>query len=133
MSEGHSEYYFDYNDRYGIKNNRAWIPTAIILSLIFGAWLLWSANHHARPALSYELIAFDNKDPRNIEIRYSITRRDLSRDAICVLVARNYDKDIVGQVEERFTAQDPAQQVRTVRIPSRDDAVNASVTTCYLK
>ena len=133
MSEGQSEYYFDYNDRYGIKSNRAWIPTATVLSLIFGAWLIWSASHHARPALSYELIAFDNKDPRNIEIRYSITRRDLSRDAICVLVARNYDKDVVGQVEERFTSQDQAQQVRTVTIPSRDDAVNASVTTCYLK
>ena len=132
MSEGHSEYYFDYNDRYGVKNQKAWIPYAIIIGILFGGWLMWSALHHARPAISYEVISFDNKDPRNIELRYSVTRRDTSQSATCVLAALNYDKVLVGQIEETINPVGPSYQERITYIPSRDDAVNAKVVTCYL-
>jgi hypothetical protein len=123
---------FDYNDRYGIKSQRAWVPYAVVLGLLFGTWLMWSALHHARPAISHELIAFDNKNPRNTEIRYTVTRRDSSQSATCVLVARNYDKSIVGQVEDQIPASGESTIMRITHIPSRDDAVNASVISCTL-
>lgn len=133
MSEGMSEYYFDYNDRYGIKNQRAWIPTAIILAIIFGGWLLWSAADHARPHISSTLISFSTTDPRNTKIRYTVTRRDASQPAMCVLVARDYDKSVVGQVEDQIPAAAQSTVERTITIPSRADAVNASVVSCYIK
>jgi hypothetical protein len=133
MSEGMSEYYFDYNDRYGVKNNRAWIPVAIILAILFGGWLLWSAADHSRPEISKSLISFSTSDPRNTEIRYTVTRRDSSIKAICVLVARDYDKAIVGQIDDLIPAAAQSTIERRVTIPSRADAVNASVVSCYLK
>ncbi len=132
MSEGMSEYYFDYNDRYGVKNQRAWVPTAIVLAIIFGGWLLWAGSHHARPAISTQLISFDNTDPRKIEVRYSVTRRDSTQPAICTLVARNYDKIVVGQIDDRISAGEPSYTEHLVTIPSRDNAVNASVISCRL-
>lgn len=133
MSEGMSEYYFDYNDRYGIKNQRAWIPTAILLSILFGGWLLWSAADHSRPRISSTLISFATTDPRKTEIRYTVTRRDASQPAICVLVARDYDKSVVGQVEDQIPPASESTVERTITIPSRADAVNASVVSCYIK
>lgn len=132
MSEGMSEYYFDYNDRYGVKNQRAWIPTAIVLAIIFGGWLLWSSNYHARPAISSQLISFDNGDPRKISVRYSITRRDETHPATCTLVARNFEKIVVGQIDDHITAREGRYVEHTVTIPSRDDAVNAAVISCRL-
>ena len=122
---------FDFNDRYGVRNQRAWVPYALSFFLIGGGWLLWAAFHHAEPAISHTLVAFDNTDPRNTEIRFIVTRRDPSLPATCIVAARDFDKVIVGQVVTRIPASDGAIE-RTVTIPSRADAVNAGVTTCYL-
>ena len=122
---------FDFNDRYGVRNQRAWVPYALSFLLIGGGWLLWAALHHAEPAISQSLVAFDNSDPRNTEIRFIVTRRDPSAPATCIVAARDFDKVIVGQVVTRIPASSGAVE-RTVTIPSRADAVNAGVSTCYL-
>ena len=122
---------FDYNDRYGVRSERAWVPYALSFILIGGVWILWAGLHHAEPAISYSVIAFDNTDPRNTQLRYSITRRDSSKPAICTLAARDIDKVIVGQLDDQIPASDGAIE-RTVTIPSRADAVNAGVIACYL-
>ena len=122
---------FDYNDRYGVRSERAWVPYALSFVLIGGAWILWAGLHHAEPAISYSVIAFDNTDPRNTQLRYSITRRDSSKPAICTLAARDIDKVIVGQLDDQIPASDGAIE-RTVTIPSRADAVNAGITSCRL-
>jgi len=129
MSE--AERQFDFNDRYGIRNQRAWLPYALSFLIIGGGWLIWAALHHAEPEISHSLVAFDNSEPRNIEIRYIVTRRDPSASATCILVARDFEKVIVGQIVDRIPASQSAIE-RTVKIPSRADAVNASITTCYL-
>jgi hypothetical protein len=122
---------FDYNDRYGVRSERAWIPYALSFILIGGVWILWAGLHHAEPAISYSVIAFDNTDPRNTQLRYSITRRDSSKPAICTIAARDIDKVIVGQLDDQIPASDGAIE-RTVTIPSRADAVNAGITSCRL-
>ena len=122
---------FNYNDRYGVRSERAWVPYALSFILIGGAWILWAGLHHAEPAISYSVIAFDNTDPRNTQLRYSITRRDSSKPAICTIAARDIDKVIVGQLDDQIPASDGAIE-RTVTIPSRADAVNAGITSCRL-
>lgn len=126
-----AESQFDFNDRYGVRSQRAWLPYALSFLLIGGGWLMWAALHHAEPAISYSLIAFDNSDPRNTEIRFVLTRRDPSAPATCILAARDLDKVIVGEIVDHIPASKGAIE-RTVVIPSRADAVNAGITTCYL-
>ena len=122
---------FDYNDRYGIRKQRAWLPYALSFLIIGGAWIIWAGIHHAEPAVSADLIAFNNEDPRNTEIRYIVTRRDPSREATCIVTARDFDKVIVGQISDVVPASSGAVE-RIVTIPSRADAVNAGVTSCRL-
>ena len=122
---------FDFNDRYGIRKQRAWLPYALSFLIIGGAWIIWAGIHHAEPAVSADLIAFNNQDPRNTEIRYIVTRRDSSREATCIVTARDIDKVIVGQISDLIPASSGAVE-RVVTIPSRADAVNAGVTSCRL-
>lgn len=131
MTLDSSQYHFDYNDRYGIRQQRAWLPYALSFLIIGGAWIIWAGIHHAEPAASADLIAFNNQDPRNTEIRYIVTRRDSSREATCIVTARDIDKVIVGQISDVIPASSGAVE-RVVTIPSRADAVNAGVTSCRL-
>lgn len=122
---------FDFNDRYGVRPQRAWVPYALSFAIIGGAWLIWAGVHHAEPEIAHTLVAFDNADPRNTEIRYIITRRDPSQLATCIITARDFDKVVVGQIVDQIPATSGAIE-RTVTIPSRADAVNAGVESCYL-
>jgi hypothetical protein len=122
---------FDYNDRYGVRNQRAWVPYALSFLIIGGAWTIWAGLHQSEPRISYSLVAFNNEDPRNTEIRYIINRRDPSQPAICSIAARDFYKVIVGQIEDRIPASAGPVE-RTVTIPSRADAVNAGVISCYI-
>ena len=122
---------FDYNDRYGVRNQRAWVPYALSFLIIGSAWTIWAGLHQSEPRISYSLISFNNEDPRNTEIRYIVTRRDPSQPAICSIAARDFYKVIVGQIEDRIPASDGPIE-RTVTIPSRADAVNAGVISCYI-
>lgn len=131
MPKEPAQSHFDYNDRYGIRPRRAWLPYAIALLISGVVWTVWAGVHQAVPAISSKLLAFDNADKRNIEIRYILTREDPSLPATCILSARDFDKVIVGQIIDRIPASQGVVE-RAVRIPSRADAVNASVTTCYL-
>lgn len=132
MSDDNFQDEFDYNDRYGIRPARAWVPYAIVIALVGGIWLTWAGLHHAQPTISYQLLSFNNQDPRNIEIRYIVTRDDPSMSATCILASRDFDKVIVGQITDHIDAGTEASIERTIRIASRADAVNAGITTCYL-
>ena len=81
----YNESQFDFNDRYGIKPQRTWVKYAAAFLVAGIAWVIWAGLHHARPELSQQLISFENSDPRNPTIRYSIERRDKSAVVICTL------------------------------------------------
>ena len=131
MPKEPAQSHFDYNVRYGIRPRRAWLPYAVALLISGVIWTIWAGVHQAVPAISSKLLAFDNTDRRNIEIRYILNREDPSLSATCILNARNFDKAIVGQIIDRIPPSTGAVE-RTVRIPSRGDAVNAAIATCYL-
>lgn len=131
MSSDDAQSHFDFNDRYGIRPQRRWLPYAISLLILGTAWIFWAGLHQAVPAISSQLVAFDNENPRKVEIRYILTRRDSSLSATCILVARDFDKAIVGQVIDHIPATSGAVE-RTISIATRADAVNASISQCYL-
>jgi hypothetical protein len=127
----YNESQFDYNDRYGIKPSRIWIKYATIFTLVGGAWILWAGLHHSNPDLRTQLISFSTDDPRNPEIRYSIQRKSGSDVVVCTLTARDYDKNIVGQIEETIPAGDTYIELTTA-IPTRADAVNTGIERCLI-
>jgi len=120
-------------ERYGknyYSSSRWKIPAALV-ALIGIPWLLWSAGFHSSPNIREELIAFKVIDERSIEITYLVERnaKDLSME--CILVARDFDKNVVGEVIDEFSPNPaPRQEVRTRTIPTRSLAVNADVISC---
>ncbi|CAN2175474.1 Protein of unknown function DUF4307 [Candidatus Nanopelagicaceae bacterium] len=128
----YNESQFDYNDRYGIKPKSAWVKYAVTLLVAGVAWVAWAGLHYARPALSQDLISFENSDPRNPTIRYSINREDGNAVVICTLTARDFDKNVVGQVDDVIEAGDNSLE-RNVAIPTRADAVNVGITRCRIR
>jgi hypothetical protein len=123
---------FDFNDRYGIRTSRAWVSYAVAFALLGGGWLIWSALDHADPKVSSSLISFNVSDPRKVEIRYSVTRRDGAQPVTCTVVARDYDVNVVGQLDDVIPAGARSVE-RSLTIPTRADAVNAAVIRCFIK
>lgn len=123
---------FDYNDRYGIRSGRNWIAPAIFFAVIGGAWLLWAGIHHSNPELRSELISFSVASDREISIRYSLQRSDSETPVLCTLVARDIDKEVVGQIDDLIEAGD-VSITRVTPIPTRSAAVTATVTQCRYK
>ena len=120
-------------ERYGIKarSKRRFIYAGIFLSLV-AAWFIWSGFNAANPALRSELVSFAVIDDQSISISYKITVRDLSKQHSCSLVARDIDKNTVGQVEDVMPGQSllPGANLRTVEITTRLPAVNAGIASC---
>ena len=120
---------FDYNDRYGIKPAARWRPVAAVILVVGLIWLLWAGLHHARPEITFRLISFTVTDSREIFIRYEATRRDENRELTCTLVARDFDKLIVGQIDDLIPAG-KSYIDRTTPIPTRNLAATATVLRC---
>ena len=128
----YNESQFDYNNRYGIKPKSSWVKYAVALLVAGLAWVFWAGLHHSRPALSQKLIAFENSDPRKPTIRYSIERRDANAVVICTLTARDFDKNVVGQLDDVIAAGENSVE-RTVAIPTRAEAVNVGIARCRIR
>ncbi|MEI6041885.1 MAG: DUF4307 domain-containing protein [Actinomycetes bacterium] len=118
-------------ERYGITEKRfpSWLVSAVLITLIGGTWLAWSANHFSRPEVRANLISFKAIDAKSIEVRYSITFKTLARAHQCRLIAHDYDAIVVGEVMDQFPAGAPSQ-TRIVQIPTRLLAVNAGIDGC---
>lgn len=121
---------FSYEQRYG-KARSQWKRAAIGLSLIFLAWLVWAGVHHANPAIRYTLISFAPQSSTSIEIRYEVVRSNPAKSVTCTLVARDIDKNIVGEINQVFSGMAKRSEQSTL-IPTRAQPVNATISRCYL-
>jgi len=65
-------------------------------------------------------------------VRYSVTRLDKNQPVICTLIARDFDKNVVGQIDDEIEPGLAALE-RTTSVKSRGPAVNADVIGCRLK
>ena len=120
-------------ERYGKRyySSSHWKLPAALVALVGIPWLLWSAGFHSAPIIRDELIAFKVIDTRSIEITYLVERNISNVTMECILVARDFDKNVVGEVTDKFMANpSPGREVRTRTIPTRSRAVNADVISC---
>jgi len=119
--------------RYGIKEvpkSRNWLLGALIG--IVAAWFAWSGYNAANPAVRSELVSFKIIDIQSISITYKISVRDNSIDHSCAVVARDIDKNVVGEVTDPMPAEElmVGANLRTLTIPTRLPAVNAGISSC---
>ena len=119
--------------RYGIKEvpkSRNWLLGVLIG--IVAAWFAWSGYSAANPAVRSELVSFKIIDAQSISITYKITVRDISIDRNCAVVARDIDKNVVGEVNDPMPADAlmVGANLRTLTIPTRLPAVNAGISSC---
>ncbi len=118
----------DLSDRYGRRPMR-WKGLAVGLLIVGGGWLMWTGLYHSRPAITPTLISFSIPSDRAVSIRYSIDRRNPTASIICTLVAHDFDKNVVGEIDEPIPAG-AAHIEKTTLIPTRSAAVNAAISRC---
>ena len=120
-------------ERYGIKANRQkniWLIIAVsILSII---WFIWSGTNIANPDIRTELISFNIIDNQSVSITYKITVKNTNISHSCDLVARDIEKNVVGELTDNFNAGQliDGKNLRTVVISTRTPAVNAGISSC---
>lgn len=123
---------FDYNDRYGVKTSRSWVGVAVTLGIALVAWVTWAGLHHSNPQIRTQLITFTIDSDRAVSVRYSVDRHSNDTATVCTIIARDYDKNIVGQIDEEIPAGDSKVELVTV-VATRNAAVNADVSSCRAK
>jgi hypothetical protein len=118
-------------ERYGISKARIpnWLVSAILIAVIGGGWLLWTANHFSNPQIRSTLISFREVDAKSIEIRYSVAIKNPDTQVICRLAARDFGLNIVGQIDDQIPLGTKSA-TRVVQIPTRLAAVNAQIESC---
>ena len=123
---------FDYNDRYGIKKGQNWVGFAVLIAIAGIGWLTWAGLHHSNPPIRVQLISFTVNSDRETSIRYSVDRDGIEGPVVCTLIARDYYKNIVGQLDEEIPAGQGKIEQRT-SVATRIEAVNADVLGCRPK
>jgi hypothetical protein len=92
---------------------------------------MWAGLHHSNPPIRYSLISYSITSKREISVRYLVQRHDKNKAVICTLIARDFNKNVVGQVDDEI-ASGLANLERTTSVQSRGPAVNADVISCRL-
>lgn len=123
---------FSYEDRYGIKPAPRWKLPATVIAILGISWVMWAGWHHAHPQIRTTLISFAVTGDKAVTIRYEIARADRTSSLSCTLVARDFDKNIIGQIEDQIPAGS-SRMTREVIIPTRTKPVNAAVLGCSAK
>jgi len=123
---------FDYEARYGATKSAKWPAVAIVVAILGIGWLMWSALYHSNPPLRSQLVSFTIESDRQASVRYFIERSDNQQVVICTLIARDFDKNIVGQIDQEIPAGKSKVELVT-DVPTRSEAVNADVSSCRAK
>jgi hypothetical protein len=127
-----SEKPFNYEERYGVAKATRWPVIALIVGILGIGWLMWSALYHSNPPLRSQLVSFTITDDRTASVRYFIERQDSNQMVVCTLIARDFDKNIVGQIDHEIPAGKSKVELVT-EVPTRSEAVNADVSSCRAK
>ncbi|MEI8119700.1 MAG: DUF4307 domain-containing protein [Actinomycetes bacterium] len=123
---------FSYEDRYGVRPTKGWVTPAVVIAVIGISWLIWAGLHHSNPNIRASVISFTATTDRAMSIRYEVVRKDIGQVITCTLVARDYDKNVVGQIEDEIGPGLAVVQKNT-DIPTRSQGVNADVVACRIK
>ena len=119
--------------RYGIKpaHSKRYLLTGFLV-LVVASWFIWSGYNAANPAVRSDLISFKTIDDRSISLTYSIQVRDPNIYHSCSLIARDLEKNTVGEVSDLMPVGSllSGKNQRTVVISTRLPAVNAGISSC---
>ena len=127
-----SEKPFNYEERYGVAKATRWPAIALVVAIVGIGWLMWTALYHSNPSLRSQLVSFTITDDRSASVRYFIERQDSNQVVVCTLIARDFDKSVVGQIDQEIPAGKSKVELVTV-VPTRSEAVNADVSSCRAK
>jgi hypothetical protein len=120
---------FNYEERYGVAKSTRWPVIALVVAILGIGWLMWSALYHSNPPLRSQLVSFTITNDREATVRYFIERTNRRQAVVCTLIARDYDKNIVGQIDQEIPAGKAKVELVTV-VPTRSESVNADVSSC---
>lgn len=120
---------FSYEERYGVATSTKWPAIALLFAILGIGWLMWSALYHSNPPLRSQLVSFTITNDREASVRYFIERGDSQQVVVCTLIARDFYKNIVGQIDQEIPAGGSKVELVTV-VPTRSEAVNADVSSC---
>ena len=123
---------FSYEDRYGVRPAKRWVLPATVIAATGISWLVWVGLHNSNPDIRSSVISFTATTDREMSIRYEVVRKDKDQVLTCTLVARDYDKTVVGQIEDEIGPGLAVVQKNT-EIPTRSQGVNADVVACRIK
>jgi hypothetical protein len=123
---------FNYEERYGAAKATRWPAIALVVAILGIGWLMWSALYHSNPPLRSQLVSFTITDDRSASVRYFIEREDSNQVVVCTLIARDFDKNVVGQIDQEIPAGKSKVELVT-DVPTRSKAVNADVSSCRTK
>jgi nitrogen regulatory protein PII-like uncharacterized protein len=123
---------FDYNERYGLRKKRSWVGVALITAIVGVGWITWAGLYHSNPEIRVQLISFTVDSDREVSVRYFVERDSAEAVSICTVIARDFYKDIVGQIDVEIPSGKEKVELVSV-VPTRNLAVNADVSTCRAK
>ena len=115
-----------------MRPTKGWVTPAVVIAVIGISWLIWAGLHHSNPNIRASVISFTATTDRAMSIRYEVVRKDIGQVITCTLVARDYDKNVVGQIEDEIRPGLAVVQKNT-DIPTRSQGVNADVVACRIK
>lgn len=115
--------------RYGQRNNRSWRYVGLIVSLIGIPWLIWSAWSFSNPPYKATVISYETLSDEKITITFTVARRDETQLFLCTLLAEDFDRNVVGEIEY-LVKPGPDRARLTTEIPTRLRPVAASVLSC---
>ena len=123
-------------DRYGINahgnsaKRSSWRWVALLFAVIGLPWLLWSAWHHSNPEIRYSVVSYRPIDSTSIEITFDINRKRPSQVLLCTVIARDFDRNVVGELDLTIAPSRESLIRQSERIPTRLPAVNADLLRC---
>jgi hypothetical protein len=123
---------FNYNERYGLRKKRSWVGVALITAIVGVGWITWAGLYHSNPEIRVQLISFTIDNDREVSVRYSVDRDSAEAVSICTVIARDFYKDIVGQIDVEIPSGKEKVELVSI-VPTRNLAVNADVSTCRAK
>ncbi len=123
---------FNFNDRYGMSKGGRWKGFAWVFAIAGITWITWAGLHHSNPPMRVQLISFTVDSDRAVTVRYSVDHHEFGAVSVCTLIARDYEKNIVGQIDQEVTGNKSRIEMTTV-VPTRSNAVNADVSGCRPK
>ena len=123
---------FDYNERYGLRKKRSWVGIALITAIVGVGWITWAGLYHSNPEIRVQLISFTIDNDREVSVRYFVERDSADAVSICTVIARDFYKDIVGQIDVEIPSGKEKVELVSI-VPTRNLAVNADVSTCRAK